>query len=37
MMGTKNGFVKKTALKYYSNIRKGGLAAVTLRDSYNFV
>ncbi len=32
MMGTKNGFVKKTALKYYSNIRKGGLAAVTLRD-----
>lgn len=32
MMATKNGFVKKTDLMEYDNIRKGGLTAVVLRD-----
>lgn len=33
MMATKNGLVKKTDLMEYNNIRKGGLAAVTLREN----
>ena len=33
MMATRNGLVKKTNLMEYSNIRKGGLAAVSLRDN----
>jgi DNA gyrase subunit A len=33
LMATKNGFVKKTDLMQYDNIRKGGLAAVTLREN----
>ena len=33
IMATKNGHVKKTDLMEYDNIRKGGLAAVTLRES----
>ncbi len=32
IMATKQGFIKKTKLMQYDNIRKGGLAAVTLRD-----
>lgn len=32
MMATMRGFVKKTDLMEYSNIRKGGLAAVRLRE-----
>ena len=32
-MATKNGVVKKTDLMDYDNIRKGGLAAVALRDN----
>ncbi|MGN0342278.1 MAG: DNA gyrase subunit A [Roseburia sp.] len=31
-MATKNGIVKKTSIKEYSNIRKRGLAAINLRD-----
>ncbi|MCM1181201.1 MAG: DNA gyrase subunit A [Clostridium sp.] len=31
-MATKNGIVKKTALKEYANVRKTGLAAITLKD-----
>ena len=31
-MATKNGTVKKTSIMEYSNIRKSGLAAITLRD-----
>ncbi len=33
MMATKNGLVKKTDLMEYDSIRKGGLAAVVLRDN----
>lgn len=33
MMATKNGLVKKTDIMEYDNIRKGGLAAVTLREN----
>ncbi len=33
MMATKNGLVKKTDLMEYDNIRKGGLAAVSLREN----
>lgn len=33
MMATKNGIVKKTDLMEYDSIRKGGLAAVVLRDN----
>lgn len=33
IMATKNGHVKKTDLMEYDSIRKGGLAAVTLRES----
>lgn len=33
IMATKNGHVKKTDLMEYDNIRKGGLAAVTLREN----
>jgi DNA gyrase subunit A len=32
MMCTRNGIVKKTALSKYDNIRKGGIAAIVLRD-----
>lgn len=32
MMATRNGFVKKTDLMEYDNIRKGGLTAVVLRE-----
>ena len=32
IMATKQGFIKKTKLMQYDNIRRGGLAAVTLRD-----
>ncbi len=32
MMSTRMGFVKKTPLAQYYNIRKGGLAAITLRE-----
>jgi DNA gyrase subunit A len=32
MMATKYGYVKKTALMEYDNIRRGGLLAVTLRE-----
>ena len=32
LMATKQGHIKKTPLKYYDNIRKGGLTAVVLRD-----
>ena len=31
-MATKNGIVKKTSLKEYANVRKTGLAAITLRE-----
>ena len=31
-MATNNGIVKKTALKEYANVRKTGLAAITLKD-----
>lgn len=33
IMATRNGLVKKTDIMEYENIRKGGLAAVTLRDN----
>lgn len=33
IMATKNGHVKKTDLMEYDNIRRGGLAAVTLREN----
>ncbi len=33
VLATKNGIVKKSRLMEYINIRKGGLAAVTLRES----
>lgn len=33
IMATKEGLVKKTDLMQYDNIRKGGLAAVTLREN----
>ncbi len=33
IMATKDGYVKKTDLMQYDNIRKGGLAAVTLREN----
>ncbi len=32
LMATKNGTIKKTALREYSNIRKVGIQAITLRD-----
>jgi DNA gyrase subunit A len=32
MMATRKGMVKKTPLSQYFNIRKGGLAAITLRE-----
>ena len=32
MMATKNGLVKKTPTEDYANVRKTGLAAITLRD-----
>lgn len=31
-MCTRNGIVKKTPLKYFAHIRKGGIIALTLRD-----
>ncbi len=33
VMITKNGVIKKTPAEFYSNIRKGGLIALNLRDS----
>ena len=36
-MATKKGIVKKTALKEYSNIRKTGLAAITLREDDDLI
>ena len=33
LMATRDGFVKKTDLMQYDSIRKGGLAAVTLREN----
>ena len=32
VMATKNGLVKKTPVNDYANVRKNGLAAITLRD-----
>jgi DNA gyrase subunit A len=32
IMATKRGFVKKTPVSEYANIRKGGIIAITLRD-----
>ncbi|NLJ40599.1 MAG: DNA gyrase subunit A [Clostridiales bacterium] len=32
LMGTRNGLVKKSPLKEYKNIRKGGLIAINLRE-----
>lgn len=32
IMSTKNGLIKKTSLKEYANVRKVGLAAITLRE-----
>ena len=32
IMSTKNGLIKKTPLKEYANVRKVGLAAITLRE-----
>jgi DNA gyrase subunit A len=32
LMSTKNGLVKKTPITEYANVRKNGLAAITLRD-----
>ncbi len=32
LMATRNGMVKKTPLSQYDNIRKGGLAAITLKE-----
>ena len=32
VMATKNGLVKKTPMEEYANVRKTGLAAITLRD-----
>ncbi len=34
---TKNGLVKKTPLEDYSNIRKGGLIAITLREDDDLI
>ena len=31
-MVTKNGIVKKTPIMDYANVRKSGLAAITLKD-----
>ncbi len=31
-MATKKGIVKKTSITYYSNVRKSGLAAITLKE-----
>lgn len=32
IMATKNGMVKKTPLKQYENVRKGGIQAITLKE-----
>ena len=32
LMATKKGMIKKTPITDYQNIRKNGLAAITLRD-----
>ncbi len=37
VMGTKSGIVKKTMLKEYCNLRKGGLIAIELRDEDELV
>ena len=37
IIGTKNGIIKKTELKDYSNIRKNGLIAIELKDNDELV
>ena len=37
VIGTKNGIIKKTALKSYSNMRKSGLIAIELREDDQLV
>ena len=37
VIGTKSGIIKKTALKEYSNMRKGGLIAIELREGDELV
>lgn len=37
IIGTKNGIIKKTELKDYSNIRKNGLIAIELKDGDELV
>ena len=37
LMATKLGFAKKTPLSSYTNIRKGGIIAVTLRDDDDLI
>lgn len=37
LMGTRNGTVKKTELKEYRNIRKGGIIAIELREGDELV
>ena len=37
VIGTKSGIIKKTALKEYSNMRKGGLIAIELREEDELV
>ena len=32
LMATKKGLIKKTPIKEYANVRKTGLAAITLRE-----
>ena len=36
-MATRNGMVKKTPMKEYSNVRKNGLQAIVLRDDDEFI
>src|SRR5260370_8311262 len=33
LMVTKNGYIKKTALAEYANVRRNGLIAITLQDA----
>lgn len=37
LFATKRGFVKKTALTHFSNPRKGGIIAISLKDDDNLV
>ncbi len=32
LMVTKNGYIKKTALREYANVRRNGLIAINLQD-----